>query len=414
LRDSLKSYNSARCKSVVREALDLSRAGKKCSGPRPIKNGVLKVPCPFNSIIRDTTTRLARYHDNKLCTYGYYYPSRCEKCSALALQRKRLHRLRLLADDDAPVTCSHGACLLSRWQDAILCRPHLLKAFSDEKQNLTRQGNVIEVQKYIRSHRFRVTSKFRSVLDVLDGVGLQERRAWCIDLEFSTRKKIVYEVSIVDYHTGAVVLDAIVNQNEEAILQARKRPRALDGEDSVEDYDQCLIELRHRRAIYNGGHQAKTELLDAHSIARIIRGSKIKPTDIMFEHASCQLDLRMLREFLEPFGYDDLLPPLSNCIQTIPDLRKLVPVGTSAALDIVFPLLFPNDPLVGQNHRARPDALMCRKIVGLIREVIKPPEEQKLTEYEPEIIRLLFQTSSSRNRKEGQGPRLVSALSSSD
>ena len=100
---------------------------------------------------------------------------------------------------------------------------------------------------------------------------------------------------------------------------------------------------------------------------------------------------------------------------TIPELRKLLPVGTSAALDIFFPLLFPNDPLVGQNHRARPDALMCRKIVGLIREVIKPPEEQKLTEYEPEIIRSLFQTSSSRNRKEeGQGPRPVSALSSSD
>lgn len=68
--------------------------------------------------------------------------------------------------------------------------------------------------------------------------------------EFSTRKKIVNEVSIVDYHTGAVVLDAIVNQDEEAILQARKRPRALDGEDSVEDYDQRLVELRHRRAIY--------------------------------------------------------------------------------------------------------------------------------------------------------------------
>lgn len=188
----------------------------------------------------------------------------------------------------------------------------------------------------------------------------------------------------------------------------------MDGEDSVEDYDQRLIELRHRRAVDNGGHQAKTEILDAHSIARIIRESKIKPTDIMFEHASCQLDLRMLREFLEPFGYDDLLLPLSNCIQTIPKLRKLLPVGTSAALDIIFPLLFPNDPLVGQNHRARP-ALMCRKIVGLMREVIKPPEEQKLTEYEPKIIRLLFQTSSSRNRKEeGQGPRPVSALSSSD
>ncbi|OCK86626.1 uncharacterized protein K441DRAFT_672087 [Cenococcum geophilum 1.58] len=79
----------------------------------------------------------------------------------------------------------------------------------------------------------------------------------------------------------------------------------------------------------------------------------------MFKHASCQLDLEMLREFLESYSCYDLLPPLSNCIQTIPKLRKNLPVGVSAALDIIFPLLFPNDPLVGQNHRTCPDALMC-------------------------------------------------------
>jgi len=109
------------------------------------------------------------------------------------------------------------------------------------------------------------------------------------------------------------------------------------------------------------------EFLDAHSIARVIRKSEIKSTDIMFEHASCQ-DLKMPREFLESYSYYNLLPPLSNCIQTIPELRKNIPVGVSAALDTIFPLLFPNDPLVGQNHRARPDALMCRKIVWLIRD----------------------------------------------
>lgn len=102
-----------------------------------------------------------------------------------------------------------------------------------------------------------------------------------------------------------------------------------------------------------------TEFLDAHSIARVIRESEIKSTDIMFKHASCQLDLEMLREFLESYSCYDLLPPLSNCIQTIPKLRKNLPVGVSAALDIIFPLLFPNDPLVGQNHRTCPDALMC-------------------------------------------------------
>jgi hypothetical protein len=38
------------------------------------------------------------------------------------------------------------------------------------------------------------------------------RKAWCIDLEFSTRKKLVYEIAIVEYHTGGVVLDTLVKQ----------------------------------------------------------------------------------------------------------------------------------------------------------------------------------------------------------
>lgn len=203
----------------------------------------------------------------------------------------------------------------------------------------------------------------------------------------------------MEYHTGAVVLDTLVKQEKDVIDKAGKRPRALDGEDSVEDHDQRLIELLHRRAVYNSGRRTMTEFLDAHSIARVIRESQIKSTDIMFEHASCQLDLKMLREFLGSYGYYDLLPPLSNCIQTIPELRKNLPVGVSAALDVIFPLLFPNDPLVGQNHRARPDALMCRKIVRLIRELIKPPKERKLAEYEPEIIRLLLQAGMVRSGK---------------
>jgi len=95
----------------------------------------------------------------------------------------------------------------------------------------------------------------------------------------------------VEYHTGAVVLDALVKQDKEAIVQAGKRPRALDGEDSVEDYDQRLIELLHRRTVYNSSRRTRIDFLDAHSIARVIRESDIKSTDIMFEHASCQLDL---------------------------------------------------------------------------------------------------------------------------
>ena len=75
-------------------------------------------------------------------------------------------------------------------------------------------GNIMEVQKYIRSHQFEATSRFKATLDILDGMDPKGRKAWCIDLEFSTRKKIVYEMAIVEYHTGAVVLDTLAKQEK--------------------------------------------------------------------------------------------------------------------------------------------------------------------------------------------------------
>lgn len=199
----------------------------------------------------------------------------------------------------------------------------------------------MEVQKYIRFHQFEAKSRIKATLDILDRMDPKGRKAWCIDLEFSTRKKIVYEIAILEYHTGAVVLDTLVKQEKEVIVQAEKLPRALDGEDTVEDHNLRRIELLHRRAVYNCGRRTMTEFLDAHSIARVIRENEIKSTDLMFEHASCQLDLKMLREFLESCSYYDLLPPLSYCIQTSPRLRKNLPVGVSVVVDIILLLLFP-------------------------------------------------------------------------
>jgi len=101
------------------------------------------------------------------------------------------------------------------------------------------------VQKHIRSHRFYVTPKFRAVLDLLDGNDPRGRKAWCMDLEFATRKKVVHEVSRVNHHTGVVALDALVKQSEYETL-GRRRPHPLDGEDSVDNYGQRLIERFHR------------------------------------------------------------------------------------------------------------------------------------------------------------------------
>ena len=66
------------------------------------------------------------------------------------------------------------------------------------------------------------------------------------------------------------------------------------------------------------------------------------------------------------------------------------------AMEFIFPILFPGDDLVGQNHRALPDARMVRKIVLLLKELTKPPEERKLDTYEPRVIQMLLQNGATR------------------
>ena len=46
-------------------------------------------------------------------------------------------------------------------------------------------------------------------------------------------------------------------------------------------------------------------------------------------------------------------------------------------MDVIFELIFPGDELIGQNHRALPDAKMLRKFVQLFRGLLKPEAEQQ-------------------------------------
>ena len=96
------------------------------------------------------------------------------------------------------------------------------------------------------------------------------------------------------------------------------------------------------------------------------------------------MDIGKIRNMFALYGHRDVLPPDNNCISLIPLLRQFLPRGTSAALDLIFPILFPDSELVGQNHRALPDARMVREILLLLIELTKPPEERNLDRYDPE------------------------------
>ncbi|KAL9638801.1 MAG: hypothetical protein Q9164_001331 [Protoblastenia rupestris] len=103
------------------------------------------------------------------------------------------------------------------------------------------------------------------------------------------------------------------------------------------------------------GHP-QPEFWKFNEIVRILQKSGIKPTDITFEFASCPTDSRRLRQLFGMYGYQDILPPINDGIYFIPEIRKNLQDGVPAALEVIFPLLFPDDELNGQTHRALPDA----------------------------------------------------------
>lgn len=83
-------------------------------------------------------------------------------------------------------------------------------------------------------------------------------------------------------------------------------------------------------------------------------------------------------------GYQDILPPLENCIPITNHYTVGLPAprkgrSFSARLDQLLPLLFASHPLVGTNHNAEPDIAMLRLMVLLLIELQKSPRRRDLT-----------------------------------
>jgi len=111
--------------------------------------------------------------------------------------------------------------------------------------------------------------------------------------------------------------------------------------------------------------------------------AKITPHSIILVWHNSAMDLELLRELLDTAGYPNILPGKKNCITLIQQFRLGLPLNFSAALDVIFPVLFAGDALVGTNHRAMPDVKMTRKMVQLLFELQKPLSARILSDFRP-------------------------------
>jgi hypothetical protein len=72
------------------------------------------------------------------------------------------------------------------------------------------------------------------------------------------------------------------------------------------------------------------------------------------------IDTRILRKYFRLFGLDDVLE-LERTVLPYHAWRKLLP-GVPLALELFFPIMFPDDVLVGRNHHSCPDTQMLYKL----------------------------------------------------
>lgn len=184
-----------------------------------------------------------------------------------------------------------------------------------------------------------------------------------IDTEFSPKRKRINSVALVSAK-GSVLCHILVNNRDSwTVAESLQMPTPVCGilpeRSNLNTFASLLP--RGRRA----AAQRFTATLTPQSLLYYIR-TWIRPETMLVGWGMYNVDLRILRNLAESYGVAHFLPEKEHCPAGIPLLKYALPGLDSYSLEVVFPRLFPHDPLVGQNHVADADALMCYKIVDLV------------------------------------------------
>ena len=130
---------------------------------------------------------------------------------------------------------------------------------------------------------------------------------------------------------------------------------------------------------------------NAAGMAKQIEACRFKENDLFVEYSKWTrlLDLSNVRSVLKrQKGYDDsLLIPSNHGYAVLVSIGNLLSQALpfpSRALQFVFRLLFPQDPLVDCNHSAAVDALQLARILRLAAEMTKEARERKLPQEHPQ------------------------------
>lgn len=194
---------------------------------------------------------------------------------------------------------------------------------------------------------------------------------YVVDTEFAPFKtEEVTEIAFVNVSSGQVMVHGIFQEHRALELRLK-----MAGS-----------RLHYRTSGTENAHQVET----VKAAARQIRNCRFKPNDIIIEYSSyskrAPLDMRKIRHMLQYHGFNDreLIPDTiehtceDNWTRVIRRFFSQVLPLSCWKLQYLFRILFPRDPLVDKHHSAVIDCLQLARIVRLIAELAKRPEDRVL------------------------------------
>ena len=98
-------------------------------------------------------------------------------------------------------------------------------------------------------------------------------------------------------------------------------------------------------------------------IIQILKAAGMNKHSFLVDWSMSSYDWHALKRLIIRAGDSDtaFLPLYSNSWRLLQEWKHNMP-GISCSLDKIFPLIFPNDKLVGLNHRSLPDTKMLVKL----------------------------------------------------
>ncbi|KAM0199954.1 hypothetical protein ACHAPQ_009895 [Fusarium lateritium] len=341
--------------------VNLNARGYLCAGPGIGSFHFIFEECPTKTAIDFDIALLRRSRDRRLPTLSL--DSRCVDCHSEMRIRE------IIKNFDSPI----------RDKEMSLDTPRTTFARSITKTWTCSEDYKKNVQVAVKESRVN---------------GQLGPRVLIMDVEFSPTTWELYEVAIIDRVSGETLLNTLISHKDKYNTRNDFRSRRTQKEKIA------LITYFHKKKVYKRSEHLGEMTVD--QVAERLQELKITKDNIFQTWHISRNDLSILRKFLVEGGYPSILSNDQPCYPMVPIFRKNFPgMSFPLALEVMFPVMFPDSDLRGRNHQAWVDCkqtlLVCDAFDALLDPVEIRSEEWLPAKFENEPQRSIPAKGSIQN-----------------